>query len=224
MEAVFSLPEWFFGIGLLLELFFFLITLLICMYAFQILRLSGKKEIRHVAFGFLYLSFSYIIQLAINFFIYLKYQIGLFNFVEINLSLLNSVGVYFFMIFFMLGLLKLLYMTFKVDKQQIYYLFAILVIIAITFAKNWIFIFNILASVILVYIIYYFFIKYLDNKNSKVLPMLIFLVFLLFGKVPYFISMHHPLTDVIYNLLTFIGYIFLLAILIMVVKNGCKKK
>jgi hypothetical protein len=124
-------PAWFLGIDALLEVFFFLITLLIAWYAWRIYRFGGGEQYKRWSGGFLFISLAYVFSAAINFSVYRElipaYTLSAVELLE--LSTLYRVGLFVHMALFLLGYLLLLLVWLHVEDRRVRWLFAVLAVL-----------------------------------------------------------------------------------------------
>jgi hypothetical protein len=124
-------PAWFLGIDALLEVFFFLITLLIAWYAWRIYRFGGGAQYRRWSGGFLFICVAYVVSAYINFSVYRElipaYTLSAVELLE--LSTFYRVGLFVHMALFLLGYLLLLLVWLHVEDRRVRWLFAILALL-----------------------------------------------------------------------------------------------
>jgi len=112
-------PLWFLGIDALFEGVFFLVTLLIAWYAWRIHRFGGGKQYKTWSFGFLLISFSYLMSGVFNYLIYHelieKANEGFLQVMELNN--LYHIGIFLHEALFLLGFLLLLLVSLKVEDR-----------------------------------------------------------------------------------------------------------
>ena len=213
-------PEWFFGYDIFLELAFAIITLVVSFYAFKIYKLSGQRQSKLFGTAFLFISISYFIQSFLNFFRISVLDENICEALKIvSVNFLNTTGIYTHIIFFGIGLITLTYMTLRIKNAKTYSLLAILFLLSILFSSNTLFLFYLLSSILLIYIVTHYLINYLKNKQTKTLLVLVAFAFLLFGSIHFIFSVNHGLYYVIGHFLELIAYLLILINLILVVKK-----
>lgn len=221
-------PVWFVGVDVFLEVIFAVVTLLTAFVSLKISRLSSSREIRLFGTAFLFLSLSYFSQSAVNFFLRLSYpdQVihDLFSCTWDNVHFLVPVGVYGHLIFFMLGLITLVYLFFDFKYVKTYCLITTLVAIALVFSTNRFFMFYVFASVFLAYICLHYFLVYCKTRDVRNLLVLTSFIFLLASHLQFVLSLGRGSFYMIGHWLEFVAYLLLLTNLVVVLrKHGWKK-
>ena len=163
MVNIYLAPRWFFGYDVMLELAFAVITLIVGIYAFKVYKLSGQRQSKLFGIAFLFISVSYFIQSFLNFAIISKLNEKICTALKINsVDVLNSIGLYAYMLFFITGLITLVYMTLRFKSVKTYSLSLIIIILSLLFTSNSLHLFYLLSSILLIYIfIHYFWINIL---------------------------------------------------------------
>lgn len=220
MVNIYLAPRWFFGYDVMLELAFAVITLIVGIYAFKVYKLSGQRQSKLFGIAFLFISVSYFIQSFLNFAIISKLNEKICTALKINsVDVLNSIGLYAYMLFFITGLITLVYMTLRFKSVKTYSLSLIIIILSLLFTSNSLHLFYLLSSILLIYIFIHYFLNYLNNKKLNTLLILIAFAFLLFGHIHFIFSVDHGLYYVIGHFLEIIAYTLILINLILVVKK-----
>jgi hypothetical protein len=220
MQNLYSLDTAFFGYDILFELIFFAITLTIAIFSFKIHKLSSQRESKLMGWGFLFFSLAYLFQFLFNLFILeeLEEQVG--RIVSIySVIFFNYLGLLAHIIFYTLGLVLLLYVSFKTDNKQLMLVLFILSIFTVLATKQPLFIFLILSIVFLFFIGLFFFQNYNHNKNTKTLLIALAFIALLFSHVAYFISLNSSIFYIIGNLVEFVAYALILVNFYLVLKK-----
>ena len=219
------IPHWFFGLDVIFELAFAIITFLVAMYAFRVSKISGQNQPRLFGWAFIFFSISYLIQSFFNFAVISKVGESICNSIKVqNVSTLNALGMYFYMIFFMIGLVTLTYMTLKIRSPKTYLMVLVISLLSIIISLNKIYLFYFLSSLMLIFIVSHYVRNFYNNRKGKTLLVLIAFIFLLFGHIHFLISVNHELFYVIGHFFGLIAYFLILINLILVFKNGKKTK
>ena len=204
MVDPFMVPNWFFNYSVILELAFAMITFTVGLFAFKINKLSEEKSAKLFGISFIFLSLHYFIQSFINFSIVSTLNKNICNLMKIqDINTLNIIGAYSHMLFFIIGLSTLTYMTLKIKSRTAYILILILPLSSILFSENKLYVFYIISSIFLIFITMHYMKNYMKNKQIKTLFILIAFIFLLFG-----------------HFLELIAYLLILLNLILVLKDG----
>jgi len=219
------IPSWFLGYNIFFEFLFAIITLVVGIYAFKLYSISEQKQSKLFGIAFLFISTHYFIQSFLNASILFKLGENICTIMKIQgIELLNIYGIYSHMFFFMLGLITLTYMTLKIQDKKIYSLLLIIPFLSILFSTNKIYLFYLFSSIYLIYISAYYFKNYLENKKIKTLLVLVAFLFLLFGNIHFIFSINHGAYYIIGHFLEFVAYSLILINLLLILKNGKKKR
>lgn len=204
-------PAWFFGIDIVFELVFAIITLIVSIFAFKIYKISLQKQVKLFGVAFLLISISYFIESILNYLILSKLNENICQVMKINsVVILNGLGVSINILLMTMGLALLAFMTFKTEKLRIYWLTLSMALFAIFFSRNALFLFFLFASIFLIFISWYYVDNYLKNKQIKTLLVAVAFIFLLFGKIHFIFSVDHKLFYVIGHFLEIIAYLLIL--------------
>ena len=225
MQNIYLIPNWFFGLDVIFELTFAVIALIVSFYAFKTYKLTNQNQSKFFGYSFLFISISYFIQSFMNFAIISKINEGICNVLKIQaVDTLNAMGIYAHILFFIVGLVTLTYMTLKTESKKIYSLILITSLLLILLSINKIYSFYFLSSIFLVYITLHYFFNYIRNKQTKTLLALIAFIFLLFGSIHFMFVVNHVLFYILGHFLELAAYLIILINLFLVLKNGKKTK
>lgn len=225
MANIFVIPAWFLNYGMLFELAFAVITLMVGLFAFKIYKLSQQKSAKLFGVSFIFISLHYFLQSILNFSTLTKINQNICDIMKMNdLNSLNIMGAYSHMFFFLIGLATLAYMTLKINSKTTYALLLTLPLASIIFATNKLYVFYVMASIFLIFISIHYLKNYLKNRQFRTLFILIAFIFLLSGNLHFLISVNHGIYYVIGHFIELIAYILILLNFILVLKNGKKKK
>src|SRR4030042_337553 len=134
MANIYLVPNWFLGYDILLELAFAIVSLIVGIYAFKIYRLSEQQESKLFSIAFFSISVSYFIQSFLNFAIISELNENISILLRINnINTMNSLGIFAHMIFFMAGLITLVYMTLRIRSVKAYSLLLIIIMLSLIF-------------------------------------------------------------------------------------------
>ena len=220
MTYLFLTPKWFFGYDIILELLFAIITLTVSLFAFKIYKLSGQKQSKLFGIGFLLISLSYFAQSFINFAIVSKLNENICQTLKIiSVNTLNIVGIYLYMALFLTGLITLTYMTFRLLDLRIFTIILIIVLLSVILNSRAMYLFYILSSLLLIYIIIHYLKNYLHKKRGRILLILTAFIFLLFGRLHFIFSINHELFYALGHILELIAYLLILINLILIIKK-----
>jgi len=225
MINLFSIPEWFFGYDVAFELFFAVITLIVSLYAFKVYKLSNQNQTRLFGFAFLSFSISYFIQSILNYTIISEMAQTICNVVKIqSVDTLNLLGTSTHIFFFIIGLVTLAYMTLNIESKKTYFLLLASSLLSFFIVANKISWFYVFSSLLLIFISMHYLSNFIKNKKPKTFIVFLAFLFLLFGHIHFIFSINHIISYVIGHFLELVAYILILINLVLVLKNGKKKK
>ncbi|MFT4303316.1 MAG: hypothetical protein ACMXYG_02015 [Candidatus Woesearchaeota archaeon] len=219
---MYNVPSWFLGYDALAESIFALVTILLSVLAFKIYKLTKSSTSKMLGFGFLFIAFSYIILAIFN--------IGnCFNLHEPLCEITNwdplawySFQVSLHLMLYLLGLITLVYMTFKVKSFKLYSLLILLGSIPFLFNHSFPRVYFILSSILIVYIFAFYFKNYLNNKNYHTASISIAFALLFIGDLLILFTMESDISAIIYVIwhsLKLVAYLLILSNLIPILKK-----
>lgn len=212
-------PHWFTGYNAILEMIFFAITLLVGAYALRIYKLAGQRQSKLFGISFLLISAAYFVQSILNFAASYSMAEGCSMQTMPSMHSLNIAGIYAHMLFFMIGLVTLAYMTLKIRDLKAYFLFAVITTGTLLFSSNKLYFFYVISSILLIYISFFYLKNYLKNRKANALIVFIGFLFLLFAKIHFIFSIDHGTFYVAGHLLEFVAYTLILINLINVIRR-----
>lgn len=220
MTNLFLVPRWFFGYDIAFELAFAIISLLVSIYAFKIYKLTENRQIRLFGIAFMLFSISYFLQSILNYAILQQLSDRLcYVFHMCNVPTLNFIGIYIHFIFFLSGLITLNYITLKIKSKKTFSMILIIITLSVISSANKIYLFYLISSILLIYIVWHYLKNFLKNKKFKNLIVLIAFVFLLFGNIHFIFSVNHSLFYVLGHALELIAYLLILLNLILILRK-----
>ena len=211
MSTIFMSPSWFFGYDILFELFYFIIAIVISLYALKVYKTTGQKLAQYFGYGFLFVAAAYLIQSVSNYLVYSKLNsevCQLANFSSV--SIVDAIGTYAYILLMITGWVVLLFVSLKSDKSRTLWILLSVSIIAIMLSKNPMYVFYLLSSIYLAFIAWHFIENYLRNKQTMTLSVALAFIFLWFGTFHFLISVDHQLFYVIGHILEFLAYMMIL--------------
>jgi hypothetical protein len=220
MANLYLIPPWFYGYDAILELTFAIVTLVVCVFAFKIYNLSEQRQSKLFGFSFLFISLAYFLQSIVNFIIFTKLSQSINKFVIFShFNLLNLIGIYGYVFFFMLGLITLTYMTLKIKSIKVYSLLFITLMTALFFTDERLYLFYVLSSILIAYVTWFYLTNYMNNKKLKTFLVLIAFVFLLVATINFTFSINNAQSYVLGHISKFIAYILILISLILIFRK-----
>ena len=220
MVYLYIAPEWFFGYDVFLEIGFAIISLLCGYYAVKIHKLTEQIPPKLFGISFFLISASYFVQSFVNFAIISKLNENMCMALRINdVVFLNTIGIAIHMILFISGLSLLTYMSLKIRSWRVFILIWLICLMSIIFSLNNLYIFYMIASLMLVFVCIHYLQIYLRKRKTRNLLSLVAFAFLLFSTLHFIISVDHALFYMIGHILEFIAYILILINLLLALKK-----
>lgn len=212
-------PHWFAGYNAILEMMFFVITLLVGAYALKVYQLSGQRQSKLFGISFLLISAAYFVQSILNFAASYSMAEGCSMQSMTAVHSLSNFGIYAHMILFMTGLITLAYMTLKIKGIKAYGLFLAAILAVLLLSSNKLYFFYALSSILLIYISFYYLRNYLKSRKISALIIFAAFLFLLFGKIHFIFSIDHGTFYVAGHLLEFVAYTLILINLVTAIRR-----
>jgi len=211
MSTIFMSPSWFFGYDILFELFFFIISLVIALYALKVYRATNQKLAKYFGYGFLLVAAAYLIQSISNYLVYSKLNSQICQVAKLSsVATVDAIGTYAYMLLMISGLVVLLFVSLKSDKKRTLWILLLVSAIAIILSKNSMYVFYLLSTIYLTFIAWNFIENYLKNKKMMTLTVALAFIFLWFGTFHFLISVNHASFYVLGHILEFFAYIMIL--------------
>lgn len=218
--TIYVVPQWFFGIDILLEVIFALTAGLVAWYAFEIYRMADKRESKLLGIGFALISASYIMRGILNLFVLHEIQEGVRELSLSSVTFLGMTGIYLYWTLFTSGLITLVYMTAKVKNTRLYALLLLTTLTLLLMSNSPAISFGIISALFSLSIFLHYIVECHRNHNQK--TMLIAASFgLLFASdaIPLILEGYmNPY--VAGHILEFGSYLLLLLILFLTVRRG----
>ncbi len=220
MAVVYIVPKWFFGYDVALEIMFAIVTLLVSWYAFKVYKLTDHDQPRYVGAGFLFIGLSYFAQSLLNLVLLSGIDFDLYRGQYLQLAnFLSVIGLYTHMVFFLVGLIIITYMTLRTKNTATLSLLFALSLVVIFFSTQRVFLFNVLSCVFLAFIAFYYMALYKKKRYTNLLWVLIAFVLLFLASVHFAFAVHHPLLYVIAHIVELVAYLLILTDLILVLRT-----
>ncbi|NOZ80637.1 MAG: hypothetical protein GXP63_03095 [DPANN group archaeon] len=220
MSLTYLSPSWFFGYDVVLELLFAAIALMVSIFAFRIYKATGQKQIRLFGASFACISLAYLIQSLFNYLIISKANEHICRALKIrSIAWFDAVGLYAHILFMTLGLVTLVYMTFKTEKSRILWLLIATSLLGIFLSMNTLYMFFLFSTIYLMFISWHFITNYLQNRQKKTLLIAVAFLFMLFGSVHFLMAVDHRAFYAIGHVLELVAYSLILLNLYLVRKR-----
>lgn len=223
-------PDWFYGIGMILEIIFFFVTLVVSLFAFNLYKKTWQKNLRLFGISFILISSSYFIQSILSFMIIIKLNESVstsaffqwFSLIQ-SINAFNNLGMFVHILLMMSGLAFLTYITFKHEDRRLLLLLILMPLIAIFFSQSPLYLFYLFSTIYLVLIEWHFIKNYLASRKINTMLIAFAFAFIFFGNFHFLISVNHQVFYPIGHMLEFVAYILILINFYMV-KNEAKKR
>ncbi len=217
-------PKWFFGFDVALEFIFAIILLAVALFAYKIYTKTSQNYVKYFGLAFLFIGISYVIQSVFNYLVVSELVATVCYVIKFrSIALFNLYGMYAHMLLMTIGLVLLVYMTFKIEDKRPLWLLMIISLLAIFFSHNQLYIFYLLSSVYLIFLVWHFLGNYLRTKTKNSLLIAVAFLLIFFGSVHFIFSMNHQPYYVVGHILELFAYLLILINLLSIKKNEKKK-
>lgn len=221
MEA-YHIAEYFFFYNLIFTILFFLIAGGISVLAFKIYRLTKKRQLKLFSLSFLAFAIAHIGMFGAE-----MARILFGEPMQGGHHLMQCPFCFSFWPFLMgltltlylAGLILLVYMTFKVEEVRVPLLLGAVIAASMLFIPRPIFLFHIIATIILFFLAWYYAKSYLKHRHAGNMLVFLAFLFLLLGNLLLAFSIQNVLFFTIGRSLQLVGYGCFLANLILVFKK-----
>jgi len=204
-------PGWFFGYDVTLELIFAVVLLLVVLFTHRVYKTTSQRSVQIFGIGITFMAAGYVIQ-------------SIFNFLTIhelnnNLTFLSKAqyyliyqffGTYSHILLMNVGLILILYMTFRIEDYKILAILLATSLISIFLSESPFYLFTLLATIYLIFISWYFIKNYMRNRNKKTLLVAIAFSFLLLANAHFVFSTNYPVFYALGHAIELVAYIFIL--------------
>jgi hypothetical protein len=212
-------PSWFYGYDIAFEVVFAIISLIIAVFAFRIFKASEQQFAKYLGVAFLFISASYFLQSLFNFLAISKINQNICGMIKFSSVAFDAIGLYLHMMFFLLGIILVLYMALKFKGKLSLFLLIGVTLASMIFSSNPSLTYYLLSSIYLSIITWHHVTNFLKYRQTKTLLVALAFLFLFFGSFHYFFSINHQLFYVIGHFLELIAYILILANFYLVLKK-----
>jgi len=229
IELVFD-PKWFYGKEIIVDVFSVITLFLLTYFSLNYYRLNKNRNYFYLGSAFLMIGLSFLFKILTNFTI--QYQViteTRFGFLELIYYTTQPTNVLFFIGFLLYRLLTLigfytLYGIYEKQSKQNTFLMLYFILISTYFTRFTYFIFHATSFVFLGFITMQYYSTYLKNKFYRTKVLAYSFVIIAVSQIFFTFATLYELSYLIGEIIQLIGYVLLLATLIMVLKYGKKKK
>ena len=202
-----DMPLLVFGIEFLFKLAFAIITLFVGYYANKVYKLTGEEKPRCFGRGFLFISVSYFIQALLDLLIYLQ--------AVADPMAIHSFATGVQIVFYLLGLITIAFMTLDTKDWKAYSLLIILTMMAFVFSFGFAqSIFYLISTVLLIYIIGYYIAQ--QRSKGRVGFILTAFIFLLLSNIDFLLIPQFAILAIVGPILELVAYFLVLLNLLAV--------
>ncbi len=231
MKIVFA-PDWFLNFDVLIESFGFIILCLFFLFAVRSYKLSGKKSVLYLGFGFLSIAIAELSTIFTKLVLY--YDLGVTSEIGqaiITQGVVSSVDIFYYAGFFAHRFLVLLglYLIYKLptgrkksDPADLALTLYLILMTAIL-SHSLYYLYHLTAFIILVLIIRDYVRIYRESKSKNTLILVTAFSLLAISQVIFMFSLV-GLVYVTAKILQVASYIILLVLIIRITQNGKKEK
>lgn len=229
IELIFD-PKWFYGKEIIVDVFSEITLFLLTYFSLNYYRLNKNRNYFYLGAAFLMIGLSFLFKILTNFTI--QYQIlteTRFGFLELIYYTTQPTNYLFFIGFLLYRLLTLigfytLYGIYEKQSKQNTFLMLYFILISTYFTRFTYFIFHATSFVFLGFITMQYYSTYLKNKFYRTKVLAYSFVIIAISQIFFTFGTLYEVSYLIGEIIQLIGYVLLLATLIMVLKYGKKKK
>ncbi len=223
MAYLFLVPEWFINFRVIMEIIFFAVAGLVALYSFNIYRLSCQRESKLFGIGFSLISISYLLRAIITIFLFKQLGEGVRGITLETLNFIGILGVYAYMVLFTIGLITILYITFKTKNWQIYTLLVVADILILRLSANKTLSFYLFSTILIFFICMHYAKEYIKYNNGKTALVFIAFFLLLASTIePLFSNTYN--TYVISDIMELGAYLLIAASLFLTVRKSLRSR
>ncbi|MBS3072676.1 hypothetical protein J4477_02490 [Candidatus Pacearchaeota archaeon] len=218
MTSVYYIPNWFFTTSIIFEIIFAVVTALVAFLSFRVYNLCRQKEFRLFGLGFTFISLSYVIWSLVNLFLLdqLNATTKVLSFQQF--VSLGALGIYFYMLLFIVGLVTLNCTILKDNNKSMYIIILLTSLVGIITSFNKGFTFQIISSILLAFLLIHFAHQVKRNKNAKAVLVFVAFLSLLASHIIFIFSTTQYVYYVAGHVFELIAYLLILARLSIVIK------
>ena len=224
MTQLHYIPSWFFGFNIAFEMIFMLATAIVALYSYRIYKVSCQREIKLFGISFGLLSISYFLSSIITLFFVSALEGNVLAITINRILSAENIAVAAYVILFVLGNITLLYTTLKVERLRIYGLLIALAFVAINFSFNKVFMIYFIISLSLFFVSYHYYTEFMKRTTKNVFLTFWGIFFLFVSNTIFLVQPASSQVYVTSRVSELIGYFFIIASLIRVIKHGKEKE
>lgn len=217
-------PSWFHGVDIVFETFSFIIAIFIAGMGYKAYRLSGRRRYLAFAGSFGLLALSFVARIGAALLVYLEVlrdfrMVASADIAAVEPTFLFGRFVYITTVFTAYLMLVAVAMRLE-DKRVLALMFSLLGILAWTaHAYPSTVMFHLVNLLLLVFIVSHYIANYLRRKTQNTLVTLLAFLMILFESLLFLTSNFEPLLYIGAYIFRLVGYVFLAAALIRVIRS-----
>lgn len=219
MDQLYLIPHWFFGYDIVLELLFGLITLSVALYALKVYKLCSLKSCKLFGISFLLISAAYFLWAFVNIYASSLFDANTSALSLKNLSIIGTIGVYGHVLFMILGLATLAYVTLKNASYRTYTIISTLSLVCLVFSANKPVAFYFVSSFLLFFVLVFYIREYIRVGTFNSFLVALSFVFLFFGSADFTLASVYRVHYVVGHLFHFAGYALMLTSFILTLRR-----
>jgi len=220
MSFAYLVPNWFFGLDIIMELLFFLVTIAIAISALKIYNLTKQENIRKFSIGFILISLSYLVWAGLNAITIPNAASHLPQISIQQISFISFIVNYSQMMLFIAGLVMLAYTTFNINKGGVFYLLLGLSLMILVVSVEKVITFRIVSVFLLSFIAYHYLLEYKENSNKNTFLVLTGFSLLLISNLELLLTPVFSLSYVVSHLIELVAYSLFLITLIRTLRKS----
>ena len=218
MSLICLSPQEFVGYDILLEFLFSLVALTVALFAFKAYKMTSHRQIRLFSAGFMFIFFSYITQALFSALILLRGDDVVCQRDIFETLLLNTLGFYSHVLFMIIGLLILVYMTFRTKKFTALGFLITITLVSLFFSQSLFYNFYLLTAISFGFLSWHFIETYMGKKNNKTLLVIAAFGLLTASSLIFLVSLSQPNLYVFGKLFELVAYMFILTNFYLITK------
>ncbi len=224
MEILYKLPSWFANYDSFIQIFFAVVCFLVTLYSYRLYKISKHRSIKLFSISFLLIGISYIAWPVIGFFTTYPLNKSTLGVLVENSELAGLISVYVHVLFFIVGLVTLVYMTLKKEDLRLYLLLLSLTVFPIIIAIEKTNLIYILSAILIFFVLVHYYNLYSETKNKKIFTFFLAFLILFFASLDFIFSDNNNIYYVGGHFLMLISYLLILVRLAINYRKWQKKE
>ncbi|MCF7871482.1 hypothetical protein K9L97_00425 [Candidatus Woesearchaeota archaeon] len=222
-------PKWFIGFDAIIDLFSFIVLVLISIYAFKAYNIHRKKSLLYMAWSMILISIAFLFKILTYGAFYLKDNLSWSYYALANIShgyTCSNMGfILLFMIYALvtlIGLFLLLFVYQKEKSKSMMLLVLYLITLSLFLTTSAYYVLHLTSLIITILITLQFYYKYKKNKLSTTKFLCVSFVIYALSHLFFLLAFYNPLIYFIAEIIQLLAFGGLLYTFISVLKYGKK--